>query len=205
MRSRSEGDMGIGMRSRSEGDMGIGMRRRSATTMRIEMRSRSAGDMSIGGNRHSGSDGSSWLGQMLGAAGGPALLGSLWLPWYTGRAPQAQSAWQTFTAMPAVLLVTAAFVTVLSALQLCERAGDTSRLAMLAGALTTVLVGYRFAMPPLSGMHSAWGLYIALGSGVTLLAGGILAAVDRSLPEIAVPAISLGQAPTPGLPARPAS
>ncbi|HTX31048.1 MAG TPA: hypothetical protein VMD09_06665 [Solirubrobacteraceae bacterium] len=139
---------------------------------------------------------------MLAAVGGAGLLGGLWLPWYTVRVTD--SAWQAFTAMPVVLLVTGAFAGVLSVLELCDRAGDTSHLAMLAGALAAVLVAYRLALPPLPGMHAAWGVYVTLGSALTVLAGGLLAAAEDSLPEISVPAISLPQAPNPGLPAPPA-
>jgi energy-converting hydrogenase Eha subunit A len=141
-------------------------------------------------------------GQALAAIGGGALLASLWLPWYTARAPQ--SAWQTFTAMPTVLLVTGAFVGVLSVLELCARAGDTSRLAMLAGGLAAILVAYRLSVPPLAGMHSGWGAYVALASSLTVLGGGMLAATDPSLPEIPVPSINLGQASAPGLSSPPA-
>jgi hypothetical protein len=141
-------------------------------------------------------------GQMLAAAGAVGLLGSLWLPWYAVRVPQ--SAWQTFTAMPIVLLVTGAFVGVLSVLELCDRAGDTSRLAVLAGSLAALLVGYRLAQPPLHAMHSTWGIYATLASALAVLTGGLLAAADQALPEIPVPAINLAQAPSARLPARPA-
>jgi hypothetical protein len=143
----------------------------------------------------------SWHGQALAAAGGAALLASLWLPWYSDRSTE--SAWQAFTAMPAVLFVTGVFVGLLSALELGERAGDTSRLAILAGGLGTILVGYRVSVPPLGGMHAAWGAYVALVSALTVLGGGILSAADRSLPELAVPAIALGQPSAPGLASRP--
>lgn len=161
--------------------------------MRIGEWIRSARDGDAQAGRH---------GQLLAAAGGAALLGSLWLPWYSDRVPQ--SAWQTFTAMPAVLLVIGSFVAVLSVLELCARTGDTSRLSGLAGGVAVILVGYRLGMPPLAGMHLAWGGCVALASALTVLVGGTLGAVDRSLPELPLPAISLAPAPAPALESRPA-
>lgn len=158
--------------------------------MRIGERIRSGHGSDAHASRH---------GQMLAAAGGAGLLGSLWLPWYTDH-----TAWQTFTAMPAVLLVLGALVAVLSVLELCARTGDTSRLTTLAGGVAVILVGYRLGMPPLAGVHLAWGACGALVCAFIVLAGGMLGASDRSLPEIPVPAISLGPAHAPGLTSRPA-
>jgi hypothetical protein len=161
--------------------------------------------MRIGEWIRSGRDGDAHAGrhgQMLAAAGGAALLGSLWLPWYSDPVPQ--TAWQTFTAMPAVLLVIGTFVAILSILELCARTGDTSRLSGLAGAVAVILLGYRLGMPPLAGMHLAWGGCVALVSALTVFAGGMLGPADRSLPEIPVPALSLGHAHAPTLESRPA-
>jgi hypothetical protein len=134
-----------------------------------------------------------WPGQLLSAAGGTGIAGSLWLTWYTGRLRL--TAWQAFTAMPSVLLVTGALVALLSVLELSGRAGDTSSLAILAGGLAALLVGYRLAEPPLGLLRSAWGPYLTLGSALVTVAGGMLAAAHRSLPEISVPAIGVEPAP----------
>jgi hypothetical protein len=135
-------------------------------------------------------------GQTLAAAGAMGLLGSLWLPWYTARTPQ--SAWQAFTTTPAVLLVSAAIVASLALLELTGRTGDTSPLAMLAGGLATVLIGYRIATPPAAALHAFWGAYLALASALTILGGGILAAEQGSLPELSIPAVDLGPAAARG-------
>jgi hypothetical protein len=157
-------------------------------------------NMRIGALSPSGSGGhAGWQGPMLAAAGGAGLIASLWLPWYTATATL--SAWQTFTAMPTVLAVIGALVALLSVLELSQRTGDTSRLALLGGALAAVLVGYRLAVPPLAALHSASGTYFALVSAVTVMAGGFLAA-DQELPEL--PLISLAQTPAPRVPSPPA-
>src|SRR5436309_2513306 len=109
----------------------------------------------------------------LGAAG---LVVSLWRTWYNGHV--AQSAWQTFTTTPAVLLAIALLGGGLSALELTQRVGDTSRLAMLAGAVAVALVGYRIVIPPGPRLvHVASGAYVALASALALLSGGLLAAI----------------------------
>ncbi|MBV8431592.1 MAG: hypothetical protein JO244_10540 [Solirubrobacterales bacterium] len=141
-------------------------------------------------------------GQMLAVAGAVGLLGSLWLPWYTARFPQ--SAWQTFTTTPAVLLVSGVLVAMLSLLELSGRTGDTSRLAMLAGGVATILVGYRIATPPAGVLHAFWGAYLALASALTILGGGLLTTDAGSLPEVAIPPVGLGQAPARGFAPPPA-
>lgn len=156
--------------------------------MRIGERIRSGRGSDAHATRH---------GQMLAAVGGAGLLGSLWLPWHSDH-----TAWQTFTAMPAVLLVIGALATVLSVLELCARTGDTSRLTTLAGGVAVILVGYRLGMPSPAGMHLAWGACGSLVAALSVLAGGLLGASDRALPEIPLPAINLGQAHAAGLKSR---
>ena len=136
-------------------------------------------------------------GQMLAAAGAAGLLGSLWLPWYTARA--SETSWQAFTATPSVLLVIATIVAGLSLLELRQRAGDTSRLAMLAGGLAAILAGYRILVPPGDALHAVWGAYLGLASALTILGGGRLAAEAGSLPELPIPTVDLGQAGARGV------
>ena len=100
------------------------------------------------------------------------------------------TAWQVFKTTPAVLLVVAVIAGGLAVLALTDRAGNTSQITMLAGALGAVLVGYRIAVPPGQGsfVHPAWGIYLALVSTLLMLAGGGLSASDSG---DAVPAMTL--------------
>ena len=140
-------------------------------------------------------------GQILAATGGAALLGSLWLPWYTVRLPQ--SAWQTFTAAPSVLVATGVLVALLSVLELSQRTGDTSRLAILAGAVAAVIVAYRVAVPPsAASVHVSWGAYMSLASALIILLGGALAAAEGRLPDLPIPAVGLAPAATQPAPPR---
>ena len=59
---------------------------------------------------------------------------------------------------------------------------------MLAGAVATILVGYRLAVPP-SAASVAWGAYLALAAALTIGAGGALAAADDCLPELPLPTV----------------
>jgi hypothetical protein len=118
---------------------------------------------------------------MLGAGGGTGLIVSLWLPWYTMR--HKQSAWQTFTATPSVLLVVGAIAAAVSILELSDRTGDASQIVALSGAVTVALVGYRIASSPgVGGIHASWGVYLALTFGVMMLISGRdLASVAKRL------------------------
>ena len=93
------------------------------------------------------------------------------------------TAWQAFTTIPAVLLVTAIIGGGLALLALTDRAGNTSQLTTLAGAVGTLLVGYRLAVPPWqnSFVHPAWGIYLGLVSALMMLAGGFLAGKARGV------------------------
>jgi peptidoglycan/LPS O-acetylase OafA/YrhL len=108
---------------------------------------------------------------MLGAGAGAGLIVSLWLPWYTVR--HTQSAWQTFTATPAVLVVIGAIAATVSILELSDRTGDASQIVALSGAVTVALVGYRIASSPGAGaVHASWGVYLAFTFGVMMLISG---------------------------------
>lgn len=91
--------------------------------------------------------------------------------------PFQATAWQVFKTTPDVLLVAAIIGGGIALLALTDRAGSTSGLTMLAGAVGAVLVGYRMAVPP--GQNSfvspAWGIYVGLISSLAMLAGGFLA------------------------------
>jgi hypothetical protein len=87
------------------------------------------------------------------------------------------TSWQAFKTLPAVVLVNAIIGGGLALLALTDRAGNTSRLTMLAGGVGALLVGYRIAVPPGQGgfVHPAWGIYLGLIGALAMLAGGFLA------------------------------
>jgi hypothetical protein len=86
------------------------------------------------------------------------------------------TAWQAFKTTPDVLLVAAIIGGGIALLALADRAGSTSGLTMLAGAVAAGLIGYRIAVPPgqSSFVSPAWGIYVALLSSLAMLAGGFL-------------------------------
>lgn len=135
--------------------------------------------------------------------------------------PFHMTAWQAFKTTPDVLLVAAIIGGGLALLALADRAGSTSGLTMLAGAVGALLVGYRIAVPP--GQNSfvspTWGIYVGLLSSLAMLAGGFLSgrgddarepmvvapyAVARATPEWAALSVatdpSLGQSSTGSIP-----
>ena len=103
------------------------------------------------------------------------------------------TAWQAFTATPAVLLVVGVVAGGLSLLVLTERAVETARMMVLAAVVGVVLVGYRIAVPPGQGdfVHPAWGIYLALAATVTILVGGMVARSESAQPlsELEFPAV----------------
>lgn len=99
------------------------------------------------------------------------------------------TAWQAFKTAPAVLLVVAIIGGGLAVLALTERAGNISQLTMLGGVLAALLVGYRIAVPPGQNgiVHPDWGIYLALVSALTMLAGGALSRNPDSEPGYELP------------------
>jgi hypothetical protein len=109
------------------------------------------------------------------------------------------TAWQAFKTTPDVLLVAAIIGGGLALLALGDRAGSTSQLTMLAGAVGAILVGYRIAVPPgqASFVSPDWGIYVGLVSSLALLAGGFLSGRDVG----AVEPIGMAARPAPYPPA----
>ncbi len=115
------------------------------------------------------------------------------------------TSWQAFKTLPAVVLVNAIIGGGLALLALSDRAGNTSRLTMLAGGVGALLVGYRIAVPPGQGgfVHPAWAIYLGLGGALAMLAGGFLANQGGSdgVTITAFPAVSPAPATGPFAPA----
>jgi len=111
------------------------------------------------------------------------------------------TAWDVFKTVPAVLLVVSIIGGGLALLALNDRAGDTTPLTMLAGAVGVLLVGYRIASPPGSGsfVHPAWGIWLALLSATATLAGGYIGSRARDEgPAVVMPLPNQYVAPPPG-------
>jgi hypothetical protein len=91
------------------------------------------------------------------------------------------TAWQVFTATPAALLVIGVIAGGLSMLALAGSATGVSRIVARVGVSGIAIAGYRFVVRPTQSdlLHPAWGLYLALGSAVILVAGGLIAAAEQ--------------------------
>ncbi len=90
------------------------------------------------------------------------------------------NSWQLLTTTPAVLLVIGVVAGGLSTLALSGRAIGVARVVAGAAAIGVAVALYRIVKPPgMSGMLApGWGLELALGSAVAVLAGGLLAVAD---------------------------
>lgn len=96
-------------------------------------------------------------------------------------------AWQVYTAMPAVLCVCAAVGGGLALMSATGWVTGVSQLVQLAGGVGALLIVLRLVAPPMGGLllHPTWGLFIALGGSLAMLAGGAIGGrdEDRSSPE----------------------
>ncbi len=103
--------------------------------------------------------------------------------------------WQALKTTPVVLLVIGIIAGGLSVLALTERATNTARLTILLAIVGSLLVGYRVAVPPVQAdfVHPTWGIYVALVSGLVMLAGGMVAGSEgaRALPNLPLPEMSV--------------
>lgn len=87
------------------------------------------------------------------------------------------SAWQVYTALPAVLVVCAVIGGGLAGLAATSRAQGVSQLIELAGGVAVLLILFKLATPPLDGqlLQPTWGLFLGLGGALAMLIGGALA------------------------------
>lgn len=117
------------------------------------------------------------------------------------------TAWQAFKTMPAVLLVAAVVGGGLALLALSDRAGNTAKVSLAAGAVAAVLVGYRVVDPPVqsSFVHPAWGIYLAAVSALAMLAGGYLASRAGDVEPTVLGPLAGAHLAVPGEPCPPAA
>ena len=84
------------------------------------------------------------------ALGGAALLGSLWLPWYTANGDSG-SAWQVFTGLDYTLAVLAIGAVSGAALSLKLKAWTIWSTVSLGGGLAVIAISARILYPPPNG------------------------------------------------------
>lgn len=105
-------------------------------------------------------------------------------------APFHVTAWQTMTTIPGVLLAASVVGGGLSLLAISGRASSVAKLVSVAGAVGAVFVVYRLASPPGPDgiLHPAFGVWLALGGSLAIVAGGALADRERTerLPDLSL-------------------
>ncbi|MBE2315006.1 hypothetical protein DVA67_003405 [Solirubrobacter sp. CPCC 204708] len=123
--------------------------------------------------------------RLAAAFGGTALLGSLWLDWYTfgestgwtHYAPDEEggihvlvgadtlSAWSLFGAVDMVLALIAGAALVAAVWP------RVARVVWALGVVAVVLVGFRGVVPPLDWLTASTGAFVALAGAVMVFAG----------------------------------
>ncbi len=90
--------------------------------------------------------------------------------------PYHVTAWQLFTTGPALVLALSVIAGGLALLALTGRAANVGQIIAGAGAGGFLLVFYRVLVRPGPGglLHMSWGLYLALGAALAVMAGGVL-------------------------------
>jgi len=114
--------------------------------------------------------------------------------------PVHATAWQAMSTTPGVLLALAAMGGGLSVLALTGRASSVERMVAGVGIVALLLVGYRLVILPGPGpfVHLAWGIFLALGGAVAILAGAVLAGDKRAerMADVTLPGVPLDIAPS---------
>lgn len=92
--------------------------------------------------------------------------------------PYHVTAWQLFTSGPAFILVLSVVAGGLALLALTGRAANVGQVIAGTGAGGFVLACYRVLVRPGPDglLHVSWGLYMALGAALVVLAGGLVCA-----------------------------
>jgi hypothetical protein len=100
----------------------------------------------------------------MAALGGLALLGSLWLPWYTANGDSG-TAWQVFTGLEYTLAVLGVAAMAGSALSLKLKTWTIWSTISLGGGLAVVAISARILYPPPNGgidLDPSFGPFVAL-------------------------------------------
>jgi hypothetical protein len=108
--------------------------------------------------------------ELLAGAGGALLLTSLFLPWFGDR-----SAWQSLAVADVILCLAAAVAIWLPLAAASSEKTDVpivvSALTALSGIVGLLVVAFRLA-DPVGSAGREYGLYLALGAALLVLAGG---------------------------------
>jgi hypothetical protein len=105
------------------------------------------------------------------ALGGLALLGSLWLPWYTAGGDSGD-AWQAFDGLDATLAALAVMAIGGACLSFALRAWTLWTTISLGGALATIAISARILYPPDGvgvDLDPSFGPFIGLIGAVVIL------------------------------------
>ncbi len=114
--------------------------------------------------------------------------------------PYHVTAWQLFTTGPALILVLSVIAGGLGLLALTGRAANVGQIIAGAGAGGFVLALYRVLVRPGPGglLHMSWGLGLALGAALAVVAGGVLTArAEREVEHEPIAAAPFGLAGAP--------
>ena len=107
----------------------------------------------------------------MAALGGLALLGSLWLPWYTS-AGDSGDAWQAFDGLDVTLAALALIAIGGAALSFGLRSWTLWTTISLGGALATIAVSARIIYPPDNAggdLDPSFGPFVGLVGAVVML------------------------------------
>ena len=94
------------------------------------------------------------------------------------------TSWRVMTTVPVILLVVGVVAGGVSLAAVLDRAVGVARLVAGAGLIGAAAAFDRMIAPPGSSglLHPAWGLYLALGSSVVVLVGGLVAVSGEAEP-----------------------
>ncbi len=107
----------------------------------------------------------------MAAVGGLALLGSLWLPWYTA-AGDSGDAWQAFDGLDATLAALAITAAGGALLSFVLRAWTLWTTISLAGAFATIAISARILYPPEgtgADLDPTFGPFVGLAAAIVVL------------------------------------
>lgn len=137
------------------------------------------------------------VGEWLAAAGGAALVGSLFLNWYGDGV----SGWEAFSALDLIFVAVGVFALAL-ALVTAAQATVAVPIAMgsfltLAGIAATLLALGRVVVLPGAASGRSAGVFIGLGAACALTLGALLAIRDERLSRPGRPTDATGRAARP--------
>jgi hypothetical protein len=123
-------------------------------------------------------------GEWLAGVSGLVLLLALFLPWYADDAGS-RTGWQSLGALDVVLAVVALAALAIPVVTAVHRVPAVplalQSLTTLAGLLAVVLVLIRVANMPDWASEREWGLWVALGATLGIVAGALIAMRDERL------------------------